>query len=258
MLGVGIGSPGFVDPSGIVLGGAENLPGWKGTHVFAPIAERFGLRATAANDVTAAALAEYRFGAGRGVQNMVCLALGTGIGGGIVANGGLYKGSHGMAAELGHIVVETNGLPCNCGQCGCVEQYASATGIVNMARRFAEMNDNKTAFVEAVRKNPEATTAKMVYEAVKAGDPVAHLVHTTAMDMLARVCGIMCNTLSPDRIVLGGGVVMAGQIIVDEVTKHLHKYCWEAIAQRCEIVRAQCGEDAGVLGAAAMVFEDIQ
>ncbi|NLE00777.1 MAG: ROK family protein, partial [Fibrobacter sp.] len=252
--------PGFVDGDGVVLGGAENLPGWKGTQIYAPIMQKFNLKATAANDVTVMALAEAKYGAGKGVRNLVCFALGTGIGGGIVTDYHLFKGTHGMAGELGHIVVETNGIPCNCGQRGCVERYASATGIVNMARKLcAEAKDNNpTEFVIEVNKNPLAVTSKMVYNYVKNNDPVAVRVNEIACDMLARAIGITLNTLSPDRVVLGGGVMMAGQVIIDTLCRYVPLYCWPAIWERCQLAIAQLGEDAGVLGAGAMAFEEFE
>jgi glucokinase len=258
IVGVGIGTPGFVDDDGTVLGGAENLPGWKGTQIYAPIAQKFNLKTTATNDVTVMAFAEAKYGAGRGVRNMACFALGTGIGGGLVTDYRLYKGTHGMAGELGHIVVETNGIPCNCGQCGCVERYASATGISHLARKLSgEAKDNNpTPFVMEVNKDPLKVTSKMVYDYVKKNDPVAVKVNEIACNMLARAIGITLNTLAPDRVVLGGGVMMAGQIIIDTVSRYVPQYCWPAIWERCDIVIAELGEDAGVLGAGAMVFDE--
>jgi len=255
-IGVGIGTPGFVGGDGTILGGAENLPGWKGTQIYEPITKRFGLGVSAANDVTAVALAELMFGAGRGVKNIVCFALGTGVGGGIVTDGKLYKGSHGMAGEVGHIVVETDGILCACGQKGCVERYSSATGIVNMAVEMASAKDGEdTDFAKAVRKNPAEVTSKMVYEYVAKADAIALKVHNRTCDMLGRAVGIMINALSPDRVVLGGGVMMAGDIILDTVKTYAARHCWPAIFERCEIVAAQMGEDAGVMGAGALAFE---
>jgi len=256
--GIGIGTPGFVGGDGTILGGAENLPGWKGTQIYAPIRERFGLRVSAANDVTAVALAELKFGAGRGVNNMVCFALGTGVGGGIVTNGKLYKGTNGMAGEIGHIVVETDGLPCPCGQNGCVERYASATGIVNLAIEYAKAAEGRevTAFAKEARKNPMTVTSKMVYEYVAKADALALKVHHKACSMLGRAVGITMNVLSPDRVVLGGGVMMAGDVILEAVKTYAARHCWQAIFERCKIVPAQMSEDAGVMGAGALAFED--
>jgi glucokinase len=255
--GIGIGTPGFVSDEGVIFG-AENLPGWKGTQLYKPIAARFGLPVVAANDATVMTFAEAKYGAGRGVRNMACYTLGTGIGGGIVIDYKLYKGSHGMAGELGHIPVESGGIPCNCGQIGCVERYASATGIVNMARTLvAACRDGEiTPFVKAVRADPDALTAKIVYDFVAKGDPLACAVNERACDMLARAIGMTINTLSPDRIVLGGGVMMAGRIIIDTVKKHLPRYSLLPMLEKCDIVAAELGEDAGVIGAAAMAFEE--
>ncbi|MBD3391142.1 MAG: ROK family protein [Chitinivibrionales bacterium] len=254
--GIGIGTPGFVGPDGTVLGGAENLPGWQGTQILAPLRKRFGVRAAAANDVTVAALAEARFGAGRSVRNIVCLALGTGIGGGVVIDGQLYKGTHGMAGEIGHIVVETDGVQCNCGMKGCVEQYASGTGIANLARRLCAGAIHETPLVKTVKKDPSAVNAKTVYQYVRKRDAVALEVHETACEMLARACGAVANVLSPDRIVLGGGVMKEGRLISDEVARRFPNHCWDAIARHTAIVPAELGENAGVLGAAALVFEE--
>jgi glucokinase len=258
VIGVGIGTPGFVSETGVILGGSENIPGWKGFQIYEPISQRCGLQAVAANDVTVMALAESRFGAGIGVNNIVCYALGTGVGGGLVIGGKIYKGTHGMAGELGHVPVETDGLPCNCGIRGCVEQYASATGIANLGRIFAKDNQHtrKTAFVVEAHKDLSRVTSKMVYEYVAQNDPVAIEVHEKACNMMARAVGISLNTLAPDRVVLGGGVLMAGQIIIDTITKYTRHYCWSSIFERCDIVAAKLGEDAGVLGAGAMAFDE--
>lgn len=257
LLGVGIGTPGFVSERG-VISAADNLPGWAGTEVYSPIQKRFGLKAIAANDVTVMAFAEARYGAGRGVRNMVCYALGTGIGGGIVIDHKLYKGSHGMAGELGHVPVVWDGMECSCGMRGCVECYASATGIVKMAKETAALNktSNQTPFVKEALSNPDAVTSKMVYDHVKKGDPVACAVNDRACDLLARAIGMTLNALSPDLVVLGGGVMMAGRVIIDTVNKHLPKYCFSMVREKCGIVAAELGEDAGVIGAAAMVFEE--
>ena len=258
VVGVGIGTPGFVDGDGTVLGGAENIPGWKGTQLYLPVRERFNLGAVAGNDVTVTALAESRFGAGKGIANLVCLALGTGIGGGIIIDHKVYQGSHGMAGELGHIPVETSqGLACTCGQSGCVEQYASAGGIVRNAKLLCVKAEGaeRTPFVKAVLADPDAVTSKMVYEFVERGDSIALTVNEYCCSRLARAIGVCLNAFAPDRVILGGGVMMAGRVIIDTVNRYLPSFCWQSIRERCDIVQAQCGEDAGVLGAAALAFD---
>jgi glucokinase len=256
IMGVGIGTPGFVSDEGVV-DGAENLPGWKGTRLYEPVKERFGLAAIGANDATVAALAEARFGAGRGVRNMVLLTLGTGIGGGIIVNHKLFTGTFGMAAELGHIIVETGGIQCNCGLKGCVERYSSATGHVTLAKQFAAATPEgrDTPFSLFAKNNPEALSSKSIYDYVENGDPVALQVHETASEMLGRLIGMICNTLSPDLVILGGGVMKSGRIISDAVSRYAAKNCWPMIWEKCRLEVAQLSEDAGVLGAGAMVFD---
>ncbi len=255
--GVGIGTPGFVDRRGVMVGGAANLPGWVGTRLFEPIRERYGLRAAAANDVTVAALGEARFGAGRDVRNMVLMALGTGIGGGVVIDGRVYNGTHGMAAELGHITVDVNGLQCNCGARGCVEQYASAPGIVRVARLEAESYAGTThsELLTLVRDNAHGFDSKTVYDHVARGDPFALHVNEVVCGKLGVAVGIVLNCFAPDRLILGGGVMKAGRVIIDTVSRYTPRYCWPEIRRRCEIHCAQLGEDAGVLGCGALVFD---
>jgi glucokinase len=258
ILGVGIGTPGFVDGDGTMLGGAENLPGWKGTQIYGPIEKKLGIRATASNDVTVAALAESAFGAGKGIANMAMLALGTGVGGGIVVNHHVYKGTHGMAAELGHLPVESDGLPCSCGQKGCIESYASGTGIVKNAQIMCASSTDyhRTPFVDFVNKHPDQVTAKIVYDYVGQGDYVAVAVNEFVGNKLARAVGMILNALAPDRMILGGGVMKNNTWLLETVRKHVSKYCWGPICDRCEIVPASCGENAGVLGAAALAFDE--
>ncbi|MDO5576221.1 MAG: ROK family protein [Fibrobacter sp.] len=261
IVGVGIGTPGFVDLNGVVSS-AENVPGWSGTQIYDPIKKRFDLRATAANDVTAAACAEWKYGAGKGVANMVCFALGTGIGGGMVLDNKLYKGTHGMAGELGHISVETDGFLCKCGQHGCVEQYASGRGIVNVAKRVVNETPagEATPFVEFVKSNPPDLGAKSIYRRyieVENPDPVALKVHDMVCDMLSRVIGISLNTFAPDKVVIGGGVMKSEKVMLEGISKFVPRYCWPAILEHCEIVSAALGEDAGVIGAGAMAFEEL-
>jgi glucokinase len=160
-----------------------------------------------------------------------------------------------MAGEIGHIVVETGGLPCPCGQNGCVERYASATGIVNLAIEYAKTEGGE-GLAGIVNKNPADVTSKLVYEYVAKGDALALKVHNRACDMVGRAVGIIMNTLTPDRVVLGGGVMMAGDVILEAVKKYAAKSCWPAIFERCEIVPARMSEDAGVMGAGALAFEE--
>jgi glucokinase len=255
--GVGIGTPGFVTRDGTIIDRAVNLPGWEGTRLYEPIMERFGLKAIASNDATAATLAEARFGAGRGFDNSVFYSLGTGIGGGIVTGGKLYYGQRGMAGEFGHVSIDPEGVPCGCGQKGCVERYASAPAIAYWARSLCAPDTvEATDFVRMVRTAGESLTARQVYEFVNRRDAVALRVNDVICDKLARAIGITVNILAPDRIVLGGGVMMAGMVIVETVAKFLPKYALTEPLSHCSVARAELGEDAGVIGAGTLVFEE--
>jgi glucokinase len=257
ILGVGIGTPGTIDSSGTVIGGAHNIPGWLGTRVFKPIVKQFGLEAFACNDAAAMTLAEWRYGAAKGFSNVVCLALGTGIGGGMIIGSKLYEGASGLAGEFGHVSVDYNGVPCKCGQRGCAERYASATGIVQTAHAVcAGLGvNNRTPFSKLVEGKLLPLTSKTVFDYVKKGDPVALSVLEQVCDKLARTLGVIINTLSPERIVLGGGVMNAGSIIIDTTWEKLPRYCLADSRKNCRLVSAGLGERAGVIGAAQLVFE---
>src|SRR5512133_63804 len=258
--GIGLGSPGFIDTDGTVLGGAGNLPGWEGMQIYAPMRQKFGIPVIASNDVTVMAFAEYCFGAARDVKNCVCMALGTGVGGGLIIDGRLYAGMHGMAGEIGHISVDTNGRECNCGQRGCLEQYVAAPSIVAIVKEECEKVKHITSseFVNRVIEKPAEVTSKIVYEYVAFGDPVACQLNEIICDKLARGIGIVANIIAPERFVLGGGVMMSGDIIIDTVKKYVDRYCWKSIRQRFDIKAAELGDDAGVLGAAALALRGIQ
>ncbi len=259
LLGIGIGTPGAVNASGTVIGGAQNLPDWEGTNIIKPIRQRFGLPVKTANDALAMTLAEWRFGAGKGLDNIVCLTLGTGIGGGIVANGRIYKGAHGLAGELGHISVDYDGVSCSCGQKGCVECYASAAGIVRTAIGVcAGLSQNRqTEFSKLVAAKPRDLTSKTVYDYVKKRDAAALRVNEMVCEKLARIVGVAINAFAPDRIVLGGGVMNAGKVIIDTTRKYVSRYSLSGSRGRCTLAKARCGENAGVIGAAQLVFEEM-
>jgi glucokinase len=255
--GIGIGTPGSVNEKGIIIGGAQNLPGWEGTEIVKPIRKKSGLPVVVTNDALAMTLAEWRFGAGKRLDNIVCLVLGTGIGGGIVANGSLYKGSHGLAGELGHVSVDYNGYPCACGQKGCVECYASATGIVRTAIQVSAglARNRRTAFSKLVAEDPRGLTSKTVYDYVKLRDATALKVNEMVCEKLARIVGVIINAFAPDRIILGGGVMNAGTTVIDTTRKYVSRYCLPGSRDHCKLVRARCGQNAGVIGAAQLVFE---
>lgn len=235
--GIGIGSAGQIDFStGACRHATEALPGWTGM----PIAERFrtafGLPVWVENDANAAALAEQQFGAGRGLADVICLTLGTGIGGGVISGGRIVRGAHSAGGELGHVPVEFGGAPCACGSTGCLEAYASATGILRMAREAGVA----------------AASTKQVYQLAAAGDPAAVAVTQRAARYLAQGIVAMVAAFDPQAVLIGGGVSQAGDLLFAPLRQHLEGHPF--VRGRCEVRPCALGPDAGVIGAAAQVF----
>lgn len=242
-MGVGIGLPGPVD-RGMILG-CVNL-GWGIFSIVEEFSKAFhNVPVYAGNDANTAALGEYVAGAGKGIKNMIMVTLGTGVGGGIIIDGRILEGANGGAGEIGHIPVNPQEQDiCGCGKKGCLEQYASATGIVRIAEKLRKENGN-TAL-------PAGCTAKQVFDYAKEGDELA----MQAVEELGRYLGLALAScacvLNPEGIVIGGGVSRAGKILLDVTEKNFQTY----VSKPCRNVKfclAELGNDAGIYGAAAMV-----
>lgn len=245
--GVGIGIPGPVNAAGDVLC-AVNLY-WGFTPVSQELGKLTGLKAMAGNDANVAALGEAWKGAAAGSDNVIMVTLGTGVGGGIILGGKILAGSHGAGGEIGHANInheETDS--CNCGNKGCLEQYASATGIVKVARRILESTKQ-----DSVLRSCPSLSAKNVLDAYKDGDEVAVQIMEEVGDKLGGALGIFTCVVDPDAIVIGGGVSKAGQPLIDLVTKHYKKYAF-SMCKDTPIVLASLGNDAGIYGSARMVL----
>lgn len=236
--GIGLGVPGPVLENGEVVE-AANL-GWRNRNVQQELEELSGLKVRAGNDANLAALGEMWAGGGKGCRNLVLMTLGTGVGGGIIQNGRLVFGNRGGGGELGHMCVEPKEtVACNCGNYGCLEQYASATGVVRLAKTCLFGTDN--------------TTAKDVWDAVKAGDPAA----CQAAEIFGKKMGLaMANlavTLNPERFLLGGGMSKAGDILLKYIIKYYEKYVF-APCRQVDFGLAALGNQAGIYGAARLAL----
>lgn len=248
LLGVGIGVPGPVSDDGVV-NRCSNLF-WGVFNVNDTLSKLTGLKVKAGNDATVAALGECWKGGGQGSENMVMVTLGTGVGGGIVANGKILLGAHGAAGEIGHMVLnraETE--PCNCGKYGCVEQYCSATGIVRIARQQLSQSD-----APSVLRERENLTCKDIFDAAGAGDSLSQQILETVYDYLGEFLGSLCSVLNPSRVVLGGGVSKAGAPLLEGIGRHFPKYVFHA-CQEAEFTLAELGNDAGAYGAFKLVLD---
>ncbi|WP_407271184.1 ROK family glucokinase [Radiobacillus sp. PE A8.2] len=255
-LGIGMGSPGSVDINDGTVIGAYNL-NWR---TLQPVKEQIEAGTNIPffidNDANVAALGERWKGAGEGSGNVVFITLGTGVGGGIIAEGNLVHGV-GAAGEIGHITVDPEGYACNCGSVGCLETVASATGIVRVARDLSEeyAGDSKLKWLI---DDGQEVTAKTVFDQVKDGDPLADMVVERFYSYLGLACSNIANVLNPDSIVIGGGVSAAGETLINGVRKYFDKYAFPPIKSVTKLKLAELGNDAGVIGAASLVKENVE
>ena len=246
--GIGIGVPGPVLNENIVQG-CVNL-GWGNVRVADELSALTGLKVKAANDANVAALGEQWQGGGKGFQNLVMFTLGTGVGGGIIQNGRIISGANGAAGEIGHMVIvdsdEVVGT-CGCGHRGCLEQVASATGIVNLTeKKLAECSQ------DSVLRDISPLTAKDVLDAAKAGDALAEQAAENMMKQLGRAAAYIACVVNPDIFVIGGGVSKAGESLIEGISRYYKNYAFHASADT-KFALASLGNDAGMIGAAGMV-----
>ncbi|KRL95645.1 ROK family glucokinase [Limosilactobacillus equigenerosi] len=251
-IGIGMGTPGTVNRELGTVIGAYNL-NWKTTqNVKEQIEAGTGLPFAIDNDANCAGLGEAWKGAGNDGDDVVFMTLGTGVGGGVVANGELVHGINGAAGEIGHMIVEPDhGYLCTCGNKGCLEQYASATGIVHLAQDATEEYEGDSPLKAAV-DNGEEVTAKMVFDLAKEGDYLANTVVDKVCFYLGFAAANLSNTLNPESFVIGGGVSAAGDFLLDRVKTNFQKYAFPTVRTSTEVKLAQLGNDAGVIGAASL------
>ncbi|WP_199622422.1 ROK family protein [Paenibacillus alkalitolerans] len=245
--GIGVGSAGQIDfRSGSVAFAANTLPGWTGTPIRANVRKYWELPVFVDNDVNVIALAEQAYGAGRHYEHFVCLALGTGIGGAVVADGRLLRGVFGGAGELGHVTVDFRGPRCSCGNFGCVELYASGAGIARLAGEKAKREG----------KDAEAyPDAAAVVQAWKEGELFAEEVMEVALSALACAIAGWIHTFNPQAVIIGGGVAGAGELFFHVLEEKTMQRTSPAMREACRIVPAAFGAVSGVLGAAAQVWQ---
>ena len=247
VIGLGVGVPGAVLEFSKV-NECVNL-GWGSVDVAGELSKLTGCKVKATNDANAAALGEIWMGAAADYNSAVMITLGTGVGGGIIVDGKIVTGHHGAGGEIGHANVDHHETEsCNCGNRGCLEQYASATGIVRMAKKeLAASGEN------SVLRDAGEISAKAVLDAFKENDPVAVATMEKVGEQLGGALAIICCVTDPETIVIGGGVSKAGQSLIDCIRKYYREYAFES-CKDTPIVIATLGNDAGIYGAAKMVL----
>lgn len=248
VLGIGIGVPGPVKADGTVLR-CVNI-GWEVFNIVEVVSKLIKLPIKAGNDANVAALGEIWQGGGKGYKDAVMVTLGTGVGGGIVIDGKIISGSNGAGGEIGHIKVSDNETEnCGCGNKGCLEQYASATGIVNLANKALRITK-----IESKLKEFENLSAKDIFDSAEAGDELALTLVDDFSNNLGKALANISCVIDPEIFVIGGGVSKNGDILIDNIFKHFKENAFHA-SRNTKFKLAKLGNDAGIYGAAKLIYE---
>lgn len=249
VLAVGIGMPGPLNWETGVVFDLPNLPGWNQVPLARTMSERLGLPCFLDNDANVACYGEYWLGAGQGADSVCALTLGTGVGGGIVVFGQLLRGIDGTAAEIGHLKVQRDGRLCGCGSHGCLESYGSVTGMVRTAVEGIEAG-KETALTELCGGNLSQLTGKMISQAASNGDAFAQWVIEETGIWLGLGIASLVNLLNPEKVILCGGMIAAGEALFGPIRETLKANAFEVPVNRVQVLPAGLGGDAGVIGAA--------
>lgn len=253
-VGIGMGTPGSVDIEKGTVIGAYNLNWTTLQSVKEQIEAGTGIPYALDNDANVAALGERWKGAGENDPDVVFITLGTGVGGGIVAEGKLLHGTAGCAGEVGHATVDPDGFDCTCGKKGCLETVASATGVVRLARKLSEEYAGSSQLKQMI-DDGQAVTSKDVFEYAESNDPFALMVVDRVCFYLGLALGNIGNVLNPSAIVIGGGVSAAGEFLRSRVEKYFEEFTFPQVRESTKIKLAELGNEAGVIGAASLALK---
>ncbi|MCM8804131.1 MAG: ROK family protein [Candidatus Omnitrophica bacterium] len=251
--GIGIGTPGVVDDQGIVYE-APNLPDWDNLNLKKIFEEKFKKKVVVENDVNTIAWGEYLFGAGKGSKTMICITLGTGLGGGIVKDGKLLRGGKYSAVEIGHIPIDYKGPKCKCGNIGCIERFVGRDYIVERAIKGIKKGE-KTKIYELVNGDLNKITPKIISDAYKLGDKFAESIWIDVGICLGAMFSGLVNLLNPDIIVIGGGIAQAGKILFDTIEKTIKERAMKILTKNLKVVPSGLGVDSGIVSSASLIFQ---
>ena len=252
--GIGIAAAGILDIDRGIVTTSPNLPHWHNVPLRDIFADRLGVVTYLINDSNAAALGEHRFGAGIGFDNIIYLTVSTGIGGGIIIDGELYSGADGCAGELGHMTIEADGPQCHCGNFGCLEAMASGWAVAKEAMMRINRGE-RSSIIELVNGRLENITAETVAIAARRGDQLAADIVAEAAKYLGIGLANLVNIFNPELIVIGGGLSKMGDMLLKPARKVLKERAFRLPSRTVHIVRARLGSNAGIIGAAAYVFD---
>lgn len=251
---IGIGSPGIIDLSRGIVVTSPNFMDWKGVRLKAILEKAVHLPVVLDNDANAAAYGEKWKGAGRKAESLVCLTMGTGIGGGIILNGDVWHGADGMAGEVGHMTVNPDGPLCNCGNTGCLEAYSSATGMVRSATESIKCG-KRSALKKLGTGDSSNITARMIYDCALNGDKLSMGILAEAGKYLGIAMAGLINILNPEMIVLTGAVTGAWEFFMPAAKQEVKKRAHEVLTARTKIVRGRLTDTAGIVGAAGLALK---
>lgn len=256
LAGLGMACAGIVNAESGFLGRSPNLLGWQDTDLASEIGKVFpGIPVALVNDVNGALYGEFREGAGRGCRNLVMIALGTGVGGGVIVDKALVVGSHFGAGEIGHMVLDPDGPLCTCGGRGCLESWAGSTGLVRRAREVASQSDPQDSLPQLVLTHGDSLNTFEMARLAEQGDPATTEIFHTAGRRLGQAVGNIVNLLDPDRVIIGGGVAQAGDLILGPCREIVPGLVLAADAKNVPVVPAELGPLAASVGAACLARE---
>ena len=256
VIAVGVGAAGMIDSKEGVLGFAPNLA-WRNLPIAERMRDALGLPCQVDNDASMAAYGEFRFGAGRGYRHLLLVTVGTGLGGGIVSDGRLFRGANGFASEIGHIIVEPGGPLCGCGNHGCWEQVAAGRAIDRMGREEAREHEH-SILRRLAGGDPDEVNGELVTQAAKQGDDAATGILAEVGRRLGQGIAGLVNVLDPQVVVVGGGAIVAGDLLLDPArAAFLDAVEGPEFRPRVPIVPAELGNDAGAVGAATLALEEL-
>ena len=249
--GIGIGVPGIISSEEGIVRFSPNLPGWVDVPLRDSVANFSNAPVHVENDANAYALGEATFGAGRGADSMLCITLGTGVGGGIILDKRLWRGENGMAGEVGHMTVEPLGYRCPCGNTGCLERYSSATALIDRTV-LALVKGKKSILSEMYELDPASITPELVANAARNGDRLAISMYGDVGKYLGIASAGIINLLNISRIVIGGGLAGSWDLFIGPLKGEIQSRAFKIPASRCDVVPGALKDDAGVLGAASL------
>lgn len=251
VLSIGMGSPGVIDVEQGIIKNSPNIPAWNNIEIVKILTDEFGVPSAIDNDVRVAAMGEYKFGAGKDYKNILCIAIGTGIGGGIILNGQLMRGPTFSMGEIGHITLQKDGPVCGCGNHGCMEALGSSLAMIREAKKLIE-NNEAPILKEMVDKGKDLSVY-LICQAAEKGDKKAEQVVREAAEWVGIGLSGVVNLINPEIIIIGGGVSLAGDIIFNPIREEIKKRSLKIPGEFVKVVPAKLGDSAGMVGASALI-----